>query len=401
LNENKKKCLRTNFWLTLSEYGAEVLKVERPNYGDETRHWGPPYFEKENEDGKKTKMASYFISLNKNKQSICVDLSKLEGQEIIKKLASDCDVLIENFLPGTMKKYGLDYDSIRKLNKNIVYMSLTGYGQTGPYVNRGGYDVIAGSIGGMFSITGTGEPNSQPIRPGVAITDICTALYSHGAIMGALMDVKNGSGGRWIQADLLATQLSVNTYAASAFLNAGVIGKRYGTAHPSIVPYQSFECKDGEWITVGGANDSLYFELLDAMKTVVGNERLEELYRFEGNSVRVENRAEIIGIFTEIFLSKDLACWIDAFGKSRFPHGAVNSMDKVFDDPQVVHKNSVEVISDSGIKVVKHPITVGGDDCEVKSSSPPELGQDTMGVLKRFGYSKGEIEELMEKKVIS
>lgn len=387
--------------MKFSEYGAEVLKVERPNYGDETRHWGPPYFEKENEDGKTTKMATYFISLNKNKQSICVDLSKLEGQEIIKKLASDCDVLIENFIPGTMKKYGLDYDSIQGINKNIVYASLTGYGQTGPYINRGGYDVIAGSIGGMFSITGTEGPNSKPIRPGVAITDICTALYSHGAIMAALMDVKNGSGGKWIQADLLATQLSVNTYAASAFLNAGVVGKRYGTAHPSIVPYQSFECKDGEWITVGGANDSLYFELLDAIKTVVENENLDRLYRFEGNSVRVDNRAEIIGNLTEIFLSEDLKCWIDAFGKSRFPHGAVNSMDKVFEDPQVIHKKSVEVIPDSGISLVKHPITVGGGDCGVKSSSPPELGQNTRSVLKRFGYSEKEIGDLMEKKVIS
>ena len=338
--------------MLLSEYGAEVIKIEQPGYGDETRHWGPPYYEDE-KSGKK--MSTYFISLNKNKQSICVDLKKSDGQNLIKKLAENCDVLIENFLPGTMSKYGLDYESIKKVNEKIVYASLTGYGQTGPYVNRGGYDVIASSIGGMFSITGTPE---QPIRPGVAITDICTALYCHGAIMAAMMEGK----GRWIQSDLLATQLSVNTYAASAFLNSGVVGKRYGTAHPSIVPYQSFRCKDGEWLTVGGANDKLYFELLDAIKKVVSKEfDLEFMYEFKGNPNRVKHRIEIISTLEKVFLSENLDFWVESFRNCRFPHGAVNTMDRVFEDPQVIHKNVVEEIHNSGIKVVKHPINLGSE----------------------------------------
>jgi len=375
--------------MLLGEYGAEIIKVERPGEGDETRRWGPPYY-KDPVTGEE--MSCYFISLNKNKKSVAVDLKNAEGQEIVKKLAAKSDVLIENFVPGTMKKYGLGYDIVREINPKIVYTSLTGYGQTGPYINRGGYDIIAGSIAGMFSITGTED---QPTRGGVAITDICTALYTHGAIMAALHENK----GRWIQADLLATQLSLNTYAASNWLNAGVIGKRWGTAHPSIVPYQSFKCRDGEWITVGAANDALYNELLGALSE--SGVDMGDLYKYQGNPNRVANRETIISQLDKIFAAEDLGHWLAKFKSCRFPHGAVNKMDAVFEDEQVRHKNVVENCTDSEIKVIKHPITTENGQGERAPTKPPKCGEHTDEILvDLLGFSQERIDALKESEAI-
>lgn len=397
--------------MLLSEYGAQVIKVERPITGDDTRTWGPPF------DTKNHNLSCYFESINKNKLSIAIDMRKSEGQKIIQELAQKSDILLENLMPGALKKYDLDFESISKLNDSIIYASLSGYGDTGPYKNRGGYDVIASSITGFMGVTGT---ETQPVRPGVAISDISTALFMHGAILAALLSREQDQAAKipaspvHIKSNLLAAQLAVNSYAVSNFLNAGKVSQRWTTGHPSIVPYQSFQCQDGVFFTIGAGNELQYGKLLKCLDQIFENspENLSLIQqlkseKFNSNSKRVEYRDEVVAIFSEIFSQKTSKFWNQAFEHETFPFGVVNSMDQVFEDPQIQHLDLVETCENSSIRVVKHPVTFGpentSDNLELlsKASRPPLLGEHTKQVLENYlNYDEYRIQKLIDQKVI-
>jgi len=366
-----------------------VVKVERHS-GDDTRKWGPPYFTKP--DG--SKMSTYFISTNKDKKSIALDLKDEASINVVKDLAKVSDVLVENFLPGTMSKLGLDFENIKKINPSIIYCSMTGYGQDGPYVDekRGGYDMIASSIGGFMSITGTQE---QPIRPGVAITDISMALYAHGAIMAAMLDQQNGkSDARHLKIDLLGTQLAINSYATSSWLNGQSVAKRWGTGHPSIVPYQSFICKDGKWLSVAVGNDEQYRKFLDKLQEVAD---ISCLRTFQTNAERVKDRKMIIDKISTVFKTMNRNSWIDLFKDSGFPYGSLNDMNEVFNDPQVKHKNLIST-TQSGMKFIDNPISTNIATPKITPADPPEVGEHTREILQDIlGYDQNRIDSLTKK----
>ena len=232
--------------MIMSDLGAEVIKVERPGVGDDTRTWGPPFIEG------KTRESVYFMSVNRNKKSVCVDMKQREGQKIIKELADSSDVLMENYVPGKLESLGLGYEELSRSNPGLVYCSVSGFGPTGPHSGRGGYDVIAASMGGLMEVTG--EREGGPAKVGVAMTDLMTALYAKGAVLAALLQRQRTGLGQKIDCNLLSTQVSAMTHLAGNWLNAGILSQRWGTAHASIVPYQTFRTRDGH-MTVGCGND--------------------------------------------------------------------------------------------------------------------------------------------------
>ena len=387
--------------MLLAEYGAEIIKIEKPKTGDDTRSWGPPFNKNYHNQ------STYFQSINFNKKSLAIDMRKPQGQEILHQLASKSDIIIENFKPNALQKYNLDFDYISKnINPQVIYTSLTGYGQTGPYKNRGGYDVIASSLSGFMSITGTEQ---QVIRPGVAITDISTALYAHGAILAAALEKNQKQEdfeATWINCNLLATQISVNSYAMSNFLNGDkTISKRWGTAHPSIVPYQSFKCSDGCWLTLGIGNDKQYQDFLQVL--AANNEDQKILASFKTNKDRVNNRNILIPILERIFKNQTSDFWMEKFGKNddKFPFGRVNNIDQVFEDPQVKHLDLV-VSSEENVKGLRHPVTFGTKKVNVNGEqnmikSPPLLGENTRRILtEELDFSSEQIDSLIDQNIV-
>nr|CAG4641683.1 EOG090X05UC [Eurycercus lamellatus] len=306
--------------MILGDLGADILKVEHPKQGDGTRAWGPPFVEK---------TSCYFMSVNRNKKSICVDLKSEQGKEIIKKLAAQSDVLVENYLPGKMENYGLGYHELKVINPRLVYCSITGYGDTGPYASRPGYDVIASSIGGLMHVTG--PEDGAPCKTGVALTDLATGLYAHGAILAALLQREKLGKGQWIKANLLSTQLACLVNLGANYLMADKEAKRWGTAHESIVPYQTFATSNG-YITIGGANDHQFREICSKINRfdLISNPK------FANNSLRVEHRSELVDEIGKTIALKTNEEWIAIFGDAaNFPFGPINSLSQVFNDPHI------------------------------------------------------------------
>ena len=346
---------------TLGDLGAEVIKVEAPE-GDDTRQWGPPFVEREND-----KTASYFHSCNRGKSSVIVDFRTDEGKAVLIELVRDADILIENFKVGGLKKYGLDYENLAKVNPKLIYCSITGFGQTGPYAHRAGYDYIIQGMSGFMSITG--EPDGAPQRAGVAITDIFTGVYATSAILAALhMRARTGKG-QHIDMSLLDSAVCVMANQALNYLTTGNPPQRTGNYHPNLTPYQVFECRDGHIIIATG-NDGQYQRLCD----ILGLPEMASAPEYLKNANRVENREDMIAKLSArtVLMSKgELLTACEAKG---VPAGPINSMDEVFADPQVVHRQLQ--VNLHGIPSVRSPFMFS--DAELKLDRPsPKLGDNS------------------------
>jgi len=358
----------------LADMGAEVIKVERPEGGDDTRRFGPPFLQ--DDEGNETQESAYYLSTNRGKQSVCIDLSNSEGQQTIRKLVKECDVLIENFKVGGMEKYGLDYASLAEINPRLIYCSITGFGQTGPYRHRLGYDFMIQAMGGLMSVTG--EAEGQPQRVGVAHTDILTGLYASNAILAALLEREKSGQGQHI--DLALFDVSVATLAnqASNYLVGGEVPTRIGNAHPNIVPYQVFETADGFCvITVG--NDSQY----QSFATLLSRPDLASDPRFSTNKLRVQNREILVPIIQTEMRQQTSEHWLRLCESHNVPAGPVNNIDQVFADPQVHARDMLVTLplpDSSHLKLSGNPIKFSRTPIEYRSA-PPKLGEHTDSVL--------------------
>lgn len=350
---------------TLCDLGAEVVKVESIE-GDDTRRWGPP-FVKNGEDIS----ASYFHSCNRGKKSICVDFKTKEGQDIIKKLVLKADILIENFKVDGLRKYGLDFASLIKINPKLIYCSITGFGQTGPYAHRAGYDYIIQGMSGLMSITG--EPSGQPQKMGVAVTDILTGLYSVTAILSAIIQRDKTGKGQQIDMALLDVATAVTANQGMNFLTTGKAPQRIGNGHQNLVPYQVFDCKDGHIIIATG-NDAQYQRLC----AILNLEEIAMNELFLTNADRLRNRTlliEKLSCQTTKFLKKDL---LEVCEKQGIPAGPINDLSEVFDDPQVVYRGLSKEIDN--IPTILSPFRFSDSKMQISKTSP-KLGENTNEIL--------------------
>ena len=309
----------------LGDLGANIIKVERPITGDDSRNLGPPYLDSNATDPKES---AYYLSVNRNKHSVTIDLTKKKGQVLAKKIIKKCDVLVENFRAGNLKQYGLDYESIKKINPKIIYCSITGFGQNGPYASRGGYDYLVQAMGGIMSITG--EKKGLPTKIGVGVSDIITGLYATISILSALRFRDQTSLGQHLDISLLDSQVSWLSYVAQSYLISGNIPDRIGNDHPSIVPYQTVKAKDGLMV-LAIANDRQFKNFCEFS----GLYDLCENSKFKSNSSRVKNRKELNKIIGKTILKKTITEWVQGLTKINVPCGPINNIKQVFDDPQV------------------------------------------------------------------
>jgi formyl-CoA transferase len=374
--------------MILGDQGAEVIKVERPGTGDDTRTWGPPFAGGE---------SAYYLCCNRNKKSIVIDLGQRAGKEIVRELAGVSDVLVENFTPGLMKRFGLDYETLHKLNPRLVYASITAYGQDGPYRDRPGYDMVLSAVGGLMWITG--ERNGNPCKVGVAITDVLTGVYTSGAITSALLWRERSGKGQYLDISLLDVQVSGLANIASNYLVAGKDAVRWGTAHESIVPYQVFNTKDRP-IAIAVANQKLWVSFCK----LVGKEDWIEDPRFESNPKRVENREMLLPLIDELFARKTCDEWMELLVRAAIPCGPVNDMKHLFADQQVLHRNMIAEVPHPTIgdlRLVGLPIKYSETPGMVRRH-PPLLGEHTDEVLASvLGYSSEKIEVLRKQGAIA
>jgi formyl-CoA transferase len=372
--------------MVLSDLGAEVIKVERPETGDDTRQWGPPFAGGE---------SAYFLSSNRNKKSITLNLKTERGRQLAAALASKSDVLIENLLPGTLDKMGLGYDALKQRHPRLVYCSITGFGQDGPYRDRPGYDLLVQAMGGVMSITG--EPDGEPMKVGVGICDITAGLYAATAICAALAARERTGVGDRIDVSLLDSTVSWLANVASAYLVTGNRPKRYGNAHPTIAPYEAFHASDGYFVVAVG-NDGQWQRFCRAVDRA-------DLYadeRFRTNPLRVEHRDVLIPILVEYLASKPMAYWLERLEKNGVPAAPVNAVDQVFADPQVLARQmalDVPHPTIGNLRMVGSPLKMASLK-ERPFVAPPLLGEHTEEVLLQLGLQKSEIEALRVEGVI-
>ena len=382
----------------LGDLGAEVIKIERPESGDDTRSWGPPYLQ--GADGN-ADLSAYFLTANRNKQSLAVDIAHPEGQELIRKLVAESDVILENFKVGGLKRYGLDYDSLKQINPKLIYCSITGFGQDGPYANRPGYDFLIQAMGGLMSITGQpdGEPGAGPMKVGVALTDIMTGLYATIGVLAALSHRDRTGEGQYVEAALLDVQVACLANQAMNYLTTGQAPGRMGNAHPNIVPYQDFPTADGNMVLTVG-NDEQFSRLCD----VLGHPEWASDEHFATNRARVANRKELIPRLRQATVMRSTQEWVQILERSGVPCGPVNTLDQVFEDPQVLArgmKQSVQHPSLGDVPTVGNPIRLKLTPVSYRTA-PPLLGEQSKQVLEKIvGLSSGEIESLRERGIVS
>jgi len=365
----------------LADLGAEVIKVERPKTGDDSRAFGPPWLK--DKDGKDTKESAYFACANRGKKSVTVDLSKPEGQNIVRELARNADVLVENYKVGDLARYGLGYDDLKKLNPRIVYASVTGFGQTGPYRERPGYDFMIQGMGGVMSITGERDdlPGGGAQRVGIPIADIMTGMYATIAICAALAHREISGVGQQLDLALLDTQVGILANQGMNYLATGIAPGRIGNAHPNIVPYQPFRTKDGDVILACG-NDNLFNKFCE----VAGCPELVKDPRFATNSKRVENREAITALLAAIFAKRTTKDWCDALEVAGVPNGPINNLKQVFEEPQVVARGmkiELDHALAGKVPLIASPMKFSGTQLEFKNP-PPVLGQHTEEVLGKL-----------------
>ncbi|MCF8978688.1 CoA transferase [Pseudomonas syringae] len=382
----------------LADLGADVIKVERPVCGDDTRSWGPPFLK--DEAGQNTTEAAYYLSANRNKQSVTIDFTRPEGQRLVRELVAKSDIVIENFKVGGLAAYGLDYASLKAVNPKLIYCSITGFGQTGPYAKRAGYDFMIQGLGGLMSLTGRpdGDEGGGPVKVGVALTDILTGLYSTTAILAALAHRDQSGVGQYIDMALLDVQVACLANQAMNYLTTGVAPKRLGNAHPNIVPYQDFPTADGDFILTVG-NDSQFRKFAE----VAGQSQWATDPRFLTNKLRVANRGELIPLIRQATVFKTTAQWVDELEAAGVPCGPVNDLAQVFDDPQVLARGlAIELPHALGGRVaqVASPIRLSETPVEYRRA-PPLLGEHTAQVLQALlGMSGDEVAALKEAGVL-
>jgi len=383
-------------WCTqnLADLGADVIKVEKPGEGDDTRHWGPPFARDQN--GQDTAESAYFISINRNKRSITVDISKPEGQEIIRQLAKESDVIIENYKVGQLAKYELDYESLIKVKPDLIYCSITGFGQFGPYSKRPGYDFIVQGMGGFMSVTGEADdfPGASPQKAGVAIADIFTGMYATTSILAAIAHKNHTGEGQYIDLALLDTQIAVMANVASAYLCSDEIPKRWGNASPTIVPYQTLPTSDG-WMIVAAGNNGQFRHFVTA-----GNEaHLADNPLYSENPMRVKHREQLVPLLEEMTRKKTKAEWIALLEKANVPCGPINNFQEVFENEQVKARDiqmNVPHPTAGSMKLVASPMRLSKTPVEVRMA-PPTLGQHTDEILReKLGLSAQDIDSLRE-----
>jgi crotonobetainyl-CoA:carnitine CoA-transferase CaiB-like acyl-CoA transferase len=382
----------------LADLGAEVIKVERPGAGDDSRAFGPPWVK--DADGRDTKDSAYFTSANRGKKSITLNIAHPEGQSLARDLSRKCDVLIENYKYGDLARYRLGYEDLRELNPGLIYCSVTGFGQTGPYRERPGYDFMIQGMGGMMSVTGEpdGAPGGGPQRAGVPIADIITGMYASIAICAALAHRAESGVGQHLDLALLDSQIALLAYQNTNYFATGQPPKRIGNLHPNIVPYQPFRTKDGAVILACG-NDNLFRKFCEASaQTALASDP-----RFATNGKRVENRAELTRLLGEVFRQRTTADWVDLLEKAGVPNGPINDLAQVYAEPQVKARGirvDLEHAMAGKLPTVASPMRFSGTPIEYRRG-PPLLGEHTVEVLRGLlGKSESEVARLRTAGVI-
>ncbi|WP_308367163.1 MULTISPECIES: CaiB/BaiF CoA-transferase family protein [unclassified Microbulbifer] len=381
-----------------ADFGAEVIKIERPGRGDDTRHWGPPYLK--DAQGADTSEAAYYLSANRGKKSVTVDITREEGQALIKQLAERCDILLENYKVGGLKKYGLDYESIRPVNPGIIYCSITGFGQTGPYRNRAGYDAMIQGMGGLMSITGVpeGEPGAGPQKVGVAVADLMTGMYAVSAVLAAVIHRQQTGAGQYIDLALLDTQVAWLANQGQNYLTSGKSPERQGTGHPNIVPYQAVPAKDGYFMLAVGNDDQF-----KRFCHIAGLDELAEQPAYATNAARVLAREQLVPLIEEATRRQKAVWWLEKLSDAHVPCGPINDLDQVFADPQVQARGMVleQPHPQAGaVKTVRNPVIFSETELEYEQA-PPVLGEHTEEVLREWlGRSEDEIAELKRENIV-
>jgi crotonobetainyl-CoA:carnitine CoA-transferase CaiB-like acyl-CoA transferase len=373
--------------LMLGDYGADVIKIELPGTGDDTRHWGPPFIGDE---------SAYFLSINRNKRSLTLNFKEPQAVEVFLKLVEQSDVVVENFTPGVMGRLGLDYETVKSANPRIVYCSISGFGQSGPYKNRPAYDQIMQGISGLMSITG--EPDGEPEKIGIAVTDIGAGMWAAFAVMSALHHREKSGEGQYIDIAMLDAQVAWLTYQAGYFFANNKPPQRLGKAHPTLVPYQAFMAQDGKYFNVAVGSERLWERFCQGIK----REDLKDHPDYATNGDRVRNRSKIVPLLQEYFLTRSSTDWVEALQAVSVPAGPINDLAEVFSDPQVLHRDMyVEMphptlgsIKQTGLPL-KFSQTPGGLD-----RHPPLLGEHNQEILQGLGYSTAQVQDLAARGVI-
>jgi len=372
--------------MLLADMGAEVIKVEMPGSGDDSRGWGPPFIEGE---------AAYFLSVNRNKKSITLNLKDDKAKEIALKIIAKADIVLESNRPGVMTKLGLDYETVKKINPEIIYCSISGFGQTGPYSKRPGFDQVIQGYGGIMGLTG--EKGGGPLKVGIAVTDIATGMFAATGILTALFHRERTGQGQHVDASMLDGQVSWLTYQAGRYLASGDVPRRIGSAHPLIVPYQDFEASDG-FINIAAGNDNLWKKFCKATDL---NDIVDDP-KFVTNPKRVENRDEVVAIVSKKIKTKTMQEWLDILNDAGVPCGPIYTVDQIFKDPQVLAREMLVEIDHpkcGKIQVTGSPIKLSETPAEI-TTHPPMLGEHNSSILQEFGFSEEDITKLKEDKVI-
>lgn len=389
-------------WCTqiLADLGADVVKIERPGVGDDTRSWGPPFLK--DAEGRDTTQSTYFTACNRNKRSMTVDMASAEGQQILRRMATEADVVVENFKTGGLAQYGLDYASLRALNPRLVYCSVTGFGHDGPYAERAGYDLMIQAMSGMMSITGRpdAEPGGGPLRVGVALIDLFTGCYASTAILAALRAREASGEGQHIDMALLDVSMAILANQATAFLNTGKPPQRQGNTHPSLAPYQDIATQDGSMLLAIG-NNGQFARFCEA----AGHAEWAADERFASNTLRVKHRAELIALMEAVTRTRTTAEWVTLLEDKAVPCGPINDIGQAFGDAQVQARGlAVTLPRDAGdgieaITGVASPLRLTATP-PVLRRAPPALGQHTDEVLAELGFSADEVARLKSSQVV-
>ncbi len=375
--------------MMLGDYGADVVKIEIPGTGDDTRGWGPPYIGDQ---------SAYFLSINRNKRSITLNLRNPKGKDVFLDMARTADVIVENYTPGVTGRLGIDYDSVKAINPKIVYCSISGFGQTGPYREKPAYDQVMQGLGGIMSLTG--EPEGSPVKMGIALTDIGAGMMGAYGILGALYHLESTSGreGQHIDVSMLDLQVAWLTYMGGYFFATGNNPRKVGAAHPTLVPYQAFMCQDGKYINIAVGSERLWQRFCAAM----GREELQDDPHYAENGDRVRNRSKLVPLLQEEFLKKPTAEWVTRLEAGGVPCGPINELSDVFSDPQVLDRNMLLDVAHPTLGTIKQtgiPIKYSRTEGAVRQP-PPLLGEHTGELLSELGYTQAQIADLRDSEAV-